>query len=381
MSESLRARPLSRPPDRPTRITVSGDLPYDVLVGTGLLDELPAVLGDGVHRVAVIHAKALEASATRISEHLKREFLLLEVPDGEQAKDIAVAARCWAVLGRAAFTRSDAIVSLGGGAVTDLAGFVAATWLRGVRVVHVPTTLLGMVDAAVGGKTALNTAEGKNLVGVIHPPAGVLCDLDTLATLPRAEYASGLAEVIKAGFIADPMILDLIEHDPAGAVRPDGRHARELVEAAIRVKAEVVSADLRETAPIRSTGIGREMLNYGHTLGHAIEQVEQYRMRHGEAVAIGMVYAAELARLAGRLPDQLLDRHREILALVGLPTSYGEEAWPDLLKAMKVDKKARGDQLRFVVLDGIAEPAILAAPGAELLRAAYDAISDRPPQG
>jgi 3-dehydroquinate synthase len=375
MSEARSARSLSRPADRPTRITVSGDLPYDVLVGTGLLGALPAALGDRVHRVAVVHAKALKATATRVSEHLGRESLMLEVPDGERAKDLAVAARCWSILGRAAFTRSDAIVSVGGGAVTDLAGFVAATWLRGVRVVHVPTTLLGMVDAAVGGKTALNTAEGKNLVGVIHPPAAVLCDLDLLATLPRAEYASGLAEVIKAGFIADPLILDLIEHDPAGALRPDGRHARELVEAAIRVKTEVVSADPRETTPIGSTGIGREMLNYGHTLGHAIEQAERYRMRHGEAVAIGMVYAAELARLAGRIPDRLVDRHREILTLVGLPTSYREEAWPALLTAMKVDKKARGDQLRFVVLDGIAQPALLAAPGAELLRAAYGAIS------
>ena len=203
-----------------------------------------------------------------------------------------MAARLWSRLAAHGVTRSDAIVGVGGGATTDLAGFVAATWLRGVRLVLVPTTLLGIADAAVGGKTAIDIPEGKNLVGAFHPPAGVLADLAALETLPRAEYVSGLAEVIKAGFIADPVILDLIEADPAGAAVPHGPHARELVERAVRMKAEVVSADLREAGR-------REILNYGHTLGHAIERVEGYRIRHGEAVAIGMVYAAELARLAG----------------------------------------------------------------------------------
>ena len=174
-------------------------------------------------------------------------------------------------------SRSDAIVGVGGGAVTDLAGFTAATWLRGVRLVLVPTTLLAVVDAAVGGKTAVNIPEGKNLVGAFYPPAGVLADLAALATLPAAEYVSGLAEVIKAGFIADPVILDLIEADPGAAARPGGPHERELIERAVRMKAAVVTADLREAGP-------REMLNYGHTLGHAIERAEDYRIRHGEAV-------------------------------------------------------------------------------------------------
>ena len=183
---------------------------------------------------------------------------------------------------------------MGGGALTDLAGFVAATWLRGVRVVLLPTTLLAMVDAAIGGKTAVNIPAGKNLVGAFHAPAGVLCDLTTLVSLPRADYVSGLAEVIKAGFIADPAILDLIEDDPDGACSPEGVHTRELVERAVRMKAGVVSADFREA------GV-REILNYGHTLGHAIERAEDYRFRHGDAVAIGMVYAAALGRMAGRL--------------------------------------------------------------------------------
>ena len=162
-------------------------------------------------------------------------------------------------------------MAVGGGATTDLAGFVAATWLRGVRVVHIPTTLLGMVDAAVGGKTGHQHPEGKNLVGAFHPPAGVLCDLAALETLPRHDYVSGLAEVVKAGFIADPRILELIEADPDGATRPSGPHTRELIERAVRVKAEVVTEDLREAGR-------REFLNYGHTLGP--------RHRAGRAVPV-----------------------------------------------------------------------------------------------
>jgi 3-dehydroquinate synthase len=361
--------------DEPTRISVGGEGWYDVVVGHGLLGQLPALLGGGVCRVAVVHSTALAAIARQISKVLPGESLFLELPDGERAKDLAVAAHCWSALGHAGFTRSDAIVSVGGGAVSDVAGFVAGTWLRGVRIVHVPTTLLGMVDAAVGGKTAINTAEGKNLVGVLHPPAGVLCDLDLLATLPPAEYVSGLAEVIKAGFIADPVILDLVEKAPAAAGRQGGPHTRELVERAVRVKAAVVSADLREALPTEA-GIGREMLNYGHTLGHAIEKVEHYLIRHGEAISIGMVYAAELAQRAGRLRADLVDRHRRILASVGLPITYGDRAWPDLLDAMKVDKKARGDRLRFVVLDDLAWPAILDSPPPALLEHSYAALTD-----
>ena len=187
------------------------------------------------------------------------------------------------------------MVAVGGGATTDLAGFAAATWLRGVRVVHVPTTLLGMVDAAVGGKTGINSPAGKNLVGAFHEPAGVLCDLTSLETLPKHDFVSGLAEVVKCGFIADPEILTLLESDLAGAVSPTGPHLRELVERTVAVKARVVSSDLREAGQ-------REHLNYGHTLGHAVEKVEDYRWRHGAAVSVGMVFVAELARLAGSLP-------------------------------------------------------------------------------
>ena len=299
---------------------------YDVVVGrSDVAAHVPGLLGDGVQRVLIVHAAAVEPLAARLGDVLRERGVrvwLQVVPDGEAAKTAAVTAQLWAQLGAAGFTRSDAVVGVGGGAVTDLAGFVAATWLRGVAVVQVPTTLLAMVDAAVGGKTGINTAEGKNLVGAFHPPAGVLCDLDVLATLPPADLVAGLAEVVKAGFIADPRILELVESDPVGASSPDGPHLSELVERAVRVKADVVAQDLTESWL-------REVLNYGHTLGHAIEQAEGYRRRHGEAVAVGMVFAAELARGAGLLDAAVVDRHREVLGAVGLPTA--EASSPSML--------------------------------------------------
>ncbi len=360
-----------------SRLRAATSAPYDVVVGEQLLAELPGMLGEEVRRVAVIHPRALTASGEAVRAHLVDlgyTGQLIEVPDGEEAKLAPVASLCWQVLGRAGFTRSDAVVTVGGGATTDLGGFVAATWLRGVKVVHMPTTLLAMVDAAVGGKTGINTSEGKNLVGAFHEPAGVLCDLATLETLPPLELASGLAEVIKCGFIADPTILELVESDPAAAVAPDSSVLRELVERAIRVKIDTVTADLRETGG-SGAHPGREALNYGHTFGHAVERVERYAFRHGAAVAIGMVYVAELARLAGRLDEGTAERHRSLLARVGLPTSYPGGRWPLLQEAMKVDKKTRGDHLRFVVLDGLAKPGILRAPDPELLTAAYAEIA------
>jgi 3-dehydroquinate synthase len=288
--------------------------------------------------------------------------LPLEVPDGEAAKTLAVAGSCWDALGAAGFTRTDAVVGLGGGATTDLAGWVAAAWLRGVRVVHLPTTLLGMVDAAVGGKAAIDIGAGKNLVGAFHPPAGVLCDLAALETLPAPDYRAGLAEVVKCGFIADPAILDLLERDGTGAP------AAVLVERAVQVKAGVVSRDLRESGE-------REHLNYGHTLAHAIEKRERYRIRHGDAVSIGLVFAAALGRAAGRLDGPTADRHRTILTDLGLPVGYDADAWPELHEAMRVDKKARGSVLRFVVLDGLARPGILADPEPELLATAWSAVA------
>ncbi len=360
-----------------TRIRVRSAAPYDVVVGHGLRGELRGLLGPDVRRVAVVHPAALAVLAADIGSGLQEDGYdvhAIEVPNAEDAKTAGVAARCWQSLGEAGFTRSDAVVGVGGGATTDLAGFVAATFLRGLTVVHVPTTLLGMVDAAVGGKTGINTAVGKNLVGAFHEPAGVLCDLQTLVTLHHDDVVSGLAEVAKCGFIADPHILELVEEDPRDSTDPTSARCRDLIERAIRVKADVVSVDLRE-ATSHGTAVGREALNYGHTFGHAVERAEHYTWRHGDAVAVGLVYAAALGRLAGRLDDGTAERHRDLLVSLGLPTTYAGADWPTLHAAMKVDKKSRGDVLRFVVLDGLATPAILEGPDERLLTAAFATVS------
>jgi 3-dehydroquinate synthase len=353
-----------------TRIEVGGPAPYPVLVGRGVVAEVPALLA-GATRVAVIHGPTLSARAERLRTDLAEaghQAHLIGVPDGEDAKQLTVAGSCWDTLGELGFTRSDAVVGLGGGATTDLAGWVAAAWLRGVRIVQVATTLAGMVDAAVGGKTGINTARGKNLVGAFHTPAGVVCDLDFLATLPEADYRAGLAEVVKCGFIADPVILDLVEAAPAVAARAGGPVERELVERSVRVKARVAGEDLTEK------GL-REILNYGHTLGHAIERAEHYRWRHGDAISVGLVYAAALGRRLGRLDDATADRHRAILDSLRLPTSYLPDAFPALLDTMRVDKKARGNRLRFVVLNGLAEPVAVDDPDPAVLAAAYSEVA------
>jgi 3-dehydroquinate synthase len=311
-----------------------------------------------------VHARPLAAAAGAAVETLQSAGVAAEavvVPDGEAAKTAQVAAGLWDEFGRLGLTRSDAVVGLGGGAVTDLAGFAAATWLRGVRVVQVPTSLLGMVDAAVGGKTGINTAAGKNLVGSFHPPAAVLADTDFLAGLPDAEFRSGLAEVVKCGFIADGEILRLLEADPSGR-----RDTAELVARAVQVKADAVGQDLHDT------GV-REFLNYGHTLAHAIERVEDFGWRHGEAVAVGLVFAAELGRRSGRLAAADADRHRALVAAMGLPTRYAGD-WARLQEVMRVDKKARGASLRFVVLDALGEPGILTDPDQAWLDAAWAAV-------
>ena len=276
---------------------VAGPSPYDVVVGHHLADRLPAMVGDA-HRVVIIAPDPIEHLVDEIVPSIADlDLTVLMVPDGEEAKTAEVANSCWEALGEEGFTRSDVVVTLGGGATTDLGGFVAASWLRGVRVVHVPTTLLAMVDAAVGGKTGINTAAGKNLVGAFHEPTGVLCDLALLESLPRAELVSGLGEVVKCGFIADPEILRLVEETDPDDLVASSPVLRELVERAIRVKIDVVVDDLKETGGAGGHP-GREALNYGHTLAHAVERAEDYTIRHGEAVAIGCVYVAELAHRA-----------------------------------------------------------------------------------
>ena len=363
---------MTSPTNNPvTQIQVTGGDPYTVSVGRGITGVVAEALGDRVNKVLIIHTPTVGRIADELRSTLQQSFaevLLAEVPDAESAKRVEVAAFCWQIMGQADFTRTDAVVGLGGGAVTDLAGFVAATWLRGVPLVQVPTTVLGMVDAAVGGKTGINTAEGKNLVGAFYAPTAVVCDLDLLATLPKNEILAGFAEVVKCGFIADEEILQILEADVERATDPATPEFQRIVELAIGVKARVVSEDFRE-------GGLREILNYGHTLGHAVEHAERYQWRHGVAVGIGMMYAAELGRLAGSLSDENVDRHRRILTSLGLPLGYPAGRWPGLLAAMQRDKKARAGMLRFIVLDDVAKPRVLAGVDESMLQFAYQEIA------
>ena len=359
----------------PVTIDVFAEHEYPVIIGRGLLGELPA-LCTGAQKVAVMHSATLSASADGIREDLEDngfECFLIEVPAGEDAKTAAVADFAWQALGASGFTRSDVVVGLGGGATTDLAGFVAATWLRGVTVIQIPTTLLAMVDAAVGGKTGINTDAGKNLVGSFHSPRGVLCDVNALETLPRNDLIAGFGEIVKIGFTHDASVLTDIEDRPEACVDPSGDVLADLIRRAVQVKAEVVGSDFKETGA--GGMIGRAALNYGHTFGHAIERVEDYRWRHGAAISVGMVFVAELARLGGRLDDSDVDRHRAILESLGLPTSYAADRWERLLPAMQLDKKARGSLLRFVVLNGMQNPVLWEGPDPALLHAAYSAVS------
>lgn len=365
-------------------IRVETESPYDVVLGAGLDHSIVAAIPDEAAKVLVVHTAVLAARAEALRASIAdsgREAVLAEVPDAEAGKTAEVLAFCWQVLGRSGFSRSDVVMGLGGGAVTDLAGFVAATWLRGVTLIQVPTTLQAMVDASVGGKTGINTAEGKNLVGAFYEPRSVWCDVDALATQSRTDLVAGLAEIVKCGFIRDTSILALVEqHNERLRLNASTTQSldaatvdvlAELAQRSIRVKADVVAADLRESHL-------REILNYGHTLGHAIEHVERYQWRHGAAVAIGMVFAAELAALTGKLTDAEVERHRSILGNLGLPITYQAGRWEALHEAMLRDKKARGGRLRFVVLHGIGKPERLESPDPAVLLAAYGAISAQP---
>ncbi len=378
-----------------TEITVATARPYTVTVGPALDDALVGSLPEGVRKALIVYSAPMTTRADALSRAIEARGITpvrAEVPDAEDGKTAEVLAFCWQVLGKSDFTRSDVVIGLGGGAVTDLAGFVAATWLRGIGVIQAPTSLLGMVDAAVGGKTGINTAEGKNLVGAFHEPLSVWCDTDRLLTLPRHDLVAGLAEVVKGGFIADTDILTIVEANAAlltadspqsGSRTASGADMRQLDPAALPVLAELVARKVAVKASVVSVDLKesfhREILNYGHTFAHAIEYTERYQWRHGAAVSVGMVYAAELSRLVGKLSDADVDRHRSILSSLGLPITYAGARWDALYTAMKRDKKTRGDLLRFVVLHGIGNPQRLEGPDPTLLVAAYDAVTSKEP--
>ena len=370
-------RPIEPDPLGVLRLGVAGARPYDVVVGHDLSDEIVRgvvdAAGGGAGGVALIHADALADRAGAARAALTGAGLragLVEVPGGEAAKTAAVLESVWGRLGELRLGRDGVVVGLGGGATTDLAGFAAATWLRGVPVVQVPTTLLAMVDAAIGGKTGIDTPAGKNLVGAFHAPAAVVCDLDALAGLPAAELRAGLGEVVKCGFIADPVILDRVMADPADLKRWDAPVLAELVARCAAVKAAVVGVDPAEAG-------AREILNYGHTYAHAIERVTGYAWRHGEAVAVGCVFAAEAARALGRLDPAVVALHRQALSAAGLPVSFeqGADRFEELVRAMASDKKVRAGRIRMVLLDDVARPVRGVVPDETVLRAAHGAVT------
>ncbi len=329
-----------------------GDRSYPVVVGEGCVDELAGLLPAGVHRAAIVTQAEVPVEVDPGVPHD-----VFVIPPGEEAKRLDVVGSLCGDFARAGLTRSDVVIGVGGGVVTDLAGFAAAVFHRGVAVVHVATTLLAQIDAAVGGKTGVNLPEGKNLVGAFWQPAAVVCDTATLATLPERELRSGLGELAKYHFIADRVDLsgDLI-----------GCDLTERVARSVEIKARVVAADEHE-------GGLRAVLNYGHTLAHALETASRFDLRHGEAVAIGLVYAAELARVLGRIDDDRVAHHRRVLADYGLHPCLPAGADPDaLVELFGRDKKATGS-ITFV-LDGPDGVEPVRDIGRDALREAFAAM-------
>jgi 5-deoxy-5-amino-3-dehydroquinate synthase len=292
-----------------------GERSYDVVVGGGARHELAAVLPKGARRAVVVTQASIPVEVDPGIEHT-----IVTIGEGEASKTLASVEELCREFSRRGLNRGDVVVAVGGGMVTDVAGFAAAVYHRGVAVVHVATTLLGQIDAAIGGKTGVNLPEGKNLVGAFWQPVAVLCDTETLATLPPRERRSGLGEMAKYRFLG---VDDLL-----------GLPLDEQVAACVRVKAEVVGSDERE-------GGRRAILNYGHTLGHALEVATEFELRHGEAVAIGLVYAAELAWRVGMIDRERVDVHRETVAAYDLPTTLppGLDK-TELMQLMLRDKKA-----------------------------------------
>ena len=348
------------------KIHVSADREYDVLIDVDYLKELTE-LSLGRTRVAVVFSESMKANIPRFQAG-DCEFFYLPIPDGETGKSPAVLAQAWNWLGAAGFTRADLIVGVGGGAVTDFAGYLAASWLRGMDWIAVPTTVAGMVDAAVGGKTGINSDYGKNLIGAFHSPIAVLIDPTWLTTLSDRDFAAGLAEVVKCGFIADGEILNLIASKSLADIRASRELTVELIERSVAVKARVVSGDFKES-------FDREILNYGHTFGHAVELLSKYSLRHGECVSIGMAFIACLSENLKLITPELRALHIDTLVQLGLPVSYSGAQWPELLAAMKLDKKSRGNELRFVVITDIGKTQRLENPIESELIAAYERLS------
>ena len=318
-----------------------GDRSYPVLVGAGARHELAPVLRESKLTAGAQRAAVVTQPGIGVDVDPGIPFEIFEIPDGEQAKELASIGELCSGFTRFGLTRRDVVVGVGGGVVTDVAGFAAAVYHRGVAVVHVATTLLGQIDAAVGGKTGVNLAEGKNLVGAFWQPAAVLCDTEVLDTLPERELRAGLGELAKYHFIGSPAAQRWLAKSGGDLAELP---IDERVAACVAIKAEVVSSDETESGR-------RALLNYGHTLGHALEIAGRFDLRHGEAVAIGLRYAAEVARLLGRIDDDRVAEHERVLDAYGLSWKLPPDVDHDeIIELFGRDKKA-ADGITFV-LDG-----------------------------
>jgi 3-dehydroquinate synthase len=327
---------------------------YPIYVGAGCLQELGARLaesGSGRRVAVVTNATVAGLYLDRVCDALAAadfDPVAIQIPDGEEHKNLAWLALVYDKLVDGGIDRSGSLIALGGGVVGDLAGFAAATYLRGIRCVQVPTTLLAQVDSSIGGKTGINHVAGKNLIGAFAQPRFVLADVDTLRTLPRRELTAGLAEVIKYGVILDAGFFRLLEDQLAAVQRLDRNLLVEIVRRSCVLKALVVSEDETE-------GDYRAILNFGHTIGHAVESLTEYKQfLHGEAVAIGMVAAARLSCRLGICREDDYERIRRLLQRCGLPTDIPPDVRGEpLALAMRTDKKAAGGTIKFVCLESI----------------------------
>ncbi|MFN3928293.1 MAG: 3-dehydroquinate synthase [Thermoflexus sp.] len=333
---------------------------HPIMVGAGLVDRCGALLREaGLGGTAVLVSDAIVGAyyGGRVQRSLEEAgftVLALFLPPGESTKTLHTAAELYRRLAQGGIGRDGVLIGLGGGVVLDLAGFVAATYMRGIAFISVPTTLLAMVDASIGGKTGVDLPEGKNLVGAFYPPHLLLIDPTTLSTLPSAEWRNGMAEVVKAALIGDPELWQQLVDNPAHwATNPEGDVLLALLSRAIAVKARIVEQD-----PLETHG-EREWLNLGHTFGHAFERISGYQVPHGEAVAVGLVAAASLSGRLGLLEEPALPGQLErVLRELGLPTRWriwlaqrGVEATPEeVIAAMGTDKKRREGRLRFVLI-------------------------------
>lgn len=348
------------------KIHISAEREYDIVIGVDFKEALLPFTSKRP-RVGVVFSESMRDRIPQFQSG-DEEYFYFPIPDGESGKSAATLIQAWNWLGAAGFTRGDLIVGIGGGAVTDFSGFLASSWLRGIDWVAIPTTIAGMVDAAVGGKTGINSDYGKNLIGAFYSPISVLVDFEWLITLGDRDFAAGLAEVVKCGFIKDPKILELLHGASLSKVRASTALTSELVQRSIAVKAEVVSGDFKESYE-------REILNYGHTFGHAIELLSKYSLRHGECVSIGMVFIANLCEQLGILSKEIRDRHSEVLSGLGLPITYSGAGFPEIHAAMKIDKKSRGSVLRFVALSDVGQTQRLENPSESELIRAYERLA------